>query len=292
MSKDKGHERRDELPTLKDTLLCVLDLYARDKILANATIEEYANSSFEEEVLRTALLVPPEDQLEEMRRTAQEAKAELERKMLLQFEGEGERFRNLEKMTDKVSSKDRPYEEYHATRLDLIGAAHNATDVDSYVRTKIEEEIAEKRIDAEIVHFFLNNLDPMVEAINRLSDDDFKKLVPDHLAAPFRELHVNAILGNFGTAAILCGAILEHAYKDLLNTEAVGAKAIEEAKVAGLLPGELRISAYRVKRMRDEVVHGGIHFDALRSDVIWDLIVKTRRLIEVMYRDRLLEGAG
>jgi hypothetical protein len=71
-----------------------------------------------------------------------------------------------------------------------------------------------------------------------------------HMVPVFRELHLNAAFGNFGTACILCGVLVERTLQDLLPSKKKLDDLIAEAKGEGLLVGELYKYARRIQRDR------------------------------------------
>jgi hypothetical protein len=114
-------------------------------------------------------------------------------------------------------------------------------------------------------------------------------LIPEGLIAPFRELHINAVLGNFGTACILCGALLERTLQNLLPSKGYLNELIREGKESGLLTDRSRGYADRIRDDRNDVVHGRVAFGSISSDHAWETIGCTRKLISALYKDRLRE---
>jgi hypothetical protein len=148
----------------------------------------------------------------------------------------------------------------------------------------------QKKIDAELLRFFADRIDQVAAGIEKLDDTDFASRIPKSLVTPFRELHINAVLGNYGTAAILCGAVLESSLQDLLPTNSALGAAIEEAKGADLLMNHALRYAYKIAEARNAVIHGKLKFDSLTSDKTWELIDVTRILVRGLYQDRMEAG--
>ena len=120
-----------------------------------------------------------------------------------------------------------------------------------------------------------------------MDDTDFSKLIPDCLVAPFRKCHVNVVLGNYGTASVLCGAILERALKDLLNSTGSFFQLIEEAEDDGLLRGDNIRHAQAIYKVRSNAVHGKRDFRSISSVKAWECLDMTRKLVSDLYRGRL-----
>ena len=156
----------------------------------------------------------------------------------------------------------------------------------------VRDLLAAQKLSTELLWFFAARIDEVTDAIEKLDDTDFTKLIPDRLRQPFRECHINFVLGNLGTSSILCGAIVERALQDLLPSDELLQKLIVEAKKSGLLNGHNRLLADFIHQWRNDVVHGRRDFSSITSDDAWELVTKTRTLVVDLYRERLHEKNG
>jgi len=151
------------------------------------------------------------------------------------------------------------------------------------------EELSRKKLDAELLRFFADRIDQITDAIEQFDNTKFDLLLPEELVAPFRELHISAVLGNYGTACILCGALLERTLQDLIPSKSLLNDLIKEAKISGLLKGHNNRYADRIRDDRNNVVHGKVNFDSISSDHALETVSCTRTLISALYKDRLHE---
>ena len=162
--------------------------------------------------------------------------------------------------------------------------------LDERCRTSQLAELRKVEISVVMAGWFASHLDTAACAVEQLDRTEFDQLIPVSLARPFKELHVNAVMGNFGTAIILCGALLERALQDLLPSDRGGlGTLIEEGKKSGLLRDHYIRQAYSIAERRNELVHnkGELDFDTIPPDTMWSLIDSTRSLIRDLYGSRL-----
>ena len=256
--------------TITNLLHLFLDLYDRDCTALSAFLEEPLwllddlNSR-----------VSARSQLELLLQGYKEAREEIRAKILLEASAFQSRHRllrdevselpspgghtqyeplpELELAADDLSTLNK-HEKYTGAYINtfyaLIANEHGLT-VAQYKEKILEkinrEKLAEKRIDSEILRFFADRLDGIINSVEQLDGTRFDLLIPEKLHAPFREMHMNATLGNFGFACILCGTLLERALQDLLPSKGLLNQLIKEAKEEGLLQGTYRSYADRIR---------------------------------------------
>jgi len=172
-------------------------------------------------------------------------------------------------------------------RLEELLAKAYGISVEEYVARRAGEELSAKKLDSEILRFFADRIDQITSAIEMLDATEFNRLIPDRLITPFRELHINAVLGNFGTTYILCGTLLEQTLQDLLPSGKLLNDLIAEAKADGLLADKYRRYADRIRDDRNNAAHGKVNFDSINAKDAWQTIEWTRKLIYHLYHGRL-----
>ena len=168
----------------------------------------------------------------------------------------------------------------------LMSIAHGIS-VQEYVARRTGEELSAKKLDSELLRFFADRIDQITSAVEQLDSTEFNRLIPDRLITLFRELHINAVLGNYGTTCILCGTLLEQALQDLLPSASALNDLIKEAKVDGLLVDRNRRYADRIRDDRNYAAHGKVEFDAISSEHAWETVSWTRELVSALYQSRL-----
>jgi hypothetical protein len=151
---------------------------------------------------------------------------------------------------------------------------------------KLARDQSREDIGAEILRFIADRIDEISSILDALEDRNFHQMIPEALEGAFRECHINYALGNYGTACILCGVVLEMALKDLIPSTKMLNDLIDEAKRDGLLEGENARRAGRIQRTRNLRAHGGCDFSATSGVEVSKILSDTRTLIFELYKDR------
>ena len=172
----------------------------------------------------------------------------------------------------------------------FIAAKHGLTP--EQYRTRLAESLTRERLttttlDSEILRFFADRIDQITNAVKQFDATEFNRLLPEGLVAPFRELHINAMLGNYGTACILCGSLLERTLQDLLQSDSLLNDLIKQAKRTGLLTDKNRRFADRIRDDRNNAAHGKVKFTDITSAHTWDTVSCTRKLVSDLYKNRV-----
>lgn len=268
--------------SLEDLLHIFLDLYEKDSIQLDTMLEVDPDSWLAD----GKDYVPLEEQIEIMQRSSELSRSEIERKTLIETKSDSPRHQQLRELIEKRKENDNWLGRFKPDRFTERLADLEGLPVDQFLTKEIHDELAKDKIDMQLLRFFADRLDSLVDAIEKLDETDFSLLVPEFLVAPFRELHVNAVLGNYGTALILCGALLEKALQDILLSDEQLNSLIAQAKTKGFIRNHNLKFADRIRDDRNGVVHGSIPFGAISSDYAWDTITWTRKLISSLYQLR------
>jgi hypothetical protein len=166
-------------------------------------------------------------------------------------------------------------------------AAYEGKTYYEFKRTEILEKLSERKLEASVARLLVSHILAAVDAIQKLDNADFSLMVPAQFRRPFMETHMNVSLGNYATAIILCGAVIERSLQDLIPSAEFGAKLIKEAEAEGILKDVRPGWAFDISRLRNEVIHGKRSFDSITPDEAWGTVVKTRKLVHGMYKERL-----
>ena len=255
-------EKIPGIPSLEEMVHALLDLYEKDSIQVGTMLE----IDSERWLADGSEYVSLEKQIEMMSKSSDDARTEIERKTLINTRTRYERYRKFQEALGQPEKYPNWMGRFRPDSFTQRCADREGMPIVEFLAKEVTEELHKEKLDVELLRFFLDRLDPLVTAIEQLDDTDFRSLVPESLVAPFRELHINAVLGNYGTAIILCGALLEHSLQDLLPTEKMLDVAIKEAKEVGLLKNHSRRHADAIRDRRNDVVHGSVRFDALKSE--------------------------
>ena len=309
------------MSTLASLLHQFIDLFERDPSALAGALSEYG--TFYTLVEDDESVVPLDEQIAILDATSQVAADEILTKTLVETsssvkhhavlmakleekgrhqEGEPDEYGDLIEMLSELKSHDSRFAVMHGFPPDwsmkdvkTVLAEREGLSYEEYRarerRSEVLNTLASTKLRSQLLRYFANRIDTITEVVEGLDDTDFSRCVPQSLVPPFRELHVNAVLGNYGTVAILCGAVLEKALQDLLPSNGALKEVIEEAKRDGLLVDHSTRFAYRIASYRNDIVHGRLNFDALNSDEAWELVSITRNLIKGLYQSRLEEDS-
>jgi len=269
-------------PTLADMLHTFLDLYEKDRVGVSVALESSPDYWLPEGMEYVSL----RDQLKLILEASRRSQMEIRRKTLIETNSSFPRQRQLRELIDDPSKLKYYVGSTKPLEIARIFAEEQGVSVEQFIADDIREELAKEKVDVELLRFFADRLGSLVDAIEKLDETDFSLLVPEFLVAPFRELHVNAVLGNYGTALILCGALLEKALQDILLSDEQLNLLITQAKTKGFIRNHNLKFADRIRDDRNGVVHGSIPFGAISSDYAWDTITWTRKLISSLYQQR------
>jgi hypothetical protein len=270
-------------PSLSELLRSFLDLYEKDRVGVCVALQDSSESWLPEGME----YVPLREQLALILESTRRSQSEIKRKTLIETGGSFPRQRQLRELIDDPSKLKSFLGSSTSRDIATIFAEEQGISVEQFIADDIKEELGRKKLDVELLRFFADRLDAVANAIEQFDNTRFDLLIPSGLAAPFRELHINAALGNYGTACILCGALLERTLQDLIPSKSLLNDLIKEAKKDGLLKGHNNRFADRIRDDRNDVVHGKVEFGSISSDHAWETVSCTRTLISALYKDRL-----
>lgn len=174
--------------------------------------------------------------------------------------------------------------------ISLMAAAHGMSVLEFATKLRADhfrEQLSAKKLDSELLRFFADRIDQISDAIEKLDGTEFDRVIPEPLHVPFRELHINFVLGNYGTTLILCGALLERALQDLLQSGSLLNDLIRDAKKAGIVAGHNNRFADHIRDERNAAAHGKVRFSDIPSKRAWETIIFTRTIVSALYKDKL-----
>ncbi len=284
---------KNERWSMCKSLHLLLDLYERDPSVPHTLLSNDLNpfGAFDDDLGRVRLA----EQLELLKQTSKNARDEILRKTLIETHGGSIRHAVIQEYLERPDKVPSLYDDPENTKsgfafmleIEAEEAAEQGISYAQYKASGVREKLSEKKIEVELLRFFADRIEHIAEAIEKLDDTDFSSLIPDQLVAPFRECHINVVLGNYGTASILCGAILERALQDLLQSRSMLNELINEAKKNGLLSGHNIRYAGQIQARRNAVVHGEQAFNSITYRWVWELLDLTRKLVSELYQGRV-----
>jgi hypothetical protein len=267
-------------PSLSELLRTFLDLYEKDRVGVCVALEDSSESWLPEGME----YVPLREQLALILESTRRSQSEIKRKTLIETGGSFPRQRQLRELIDDPSKLKSFLGSAKPQEIARIYAEEQGVSVEQFIADDIKEELGRKKLDVELLRFFADRLDQIADAIERLDNTDFSKLVPKCLISPFRECHINFALGNYGTVCVLSGSILERALKDLLNIPGDLKSLIKVASEKDLLTDIQTLYATHVRRERNKVVHGKGDFASVTDNRAFDSLWRTRSLVSGLYR--------
>jgi hypothetical protein len=281
---------KNERWSISKSLHLLLDLYERDPSVPHTLLSNDLNpfGAFDDDLGRVALT----EQLELLKHASKSTREEILKKTLIDARGSSIRQAVVEDYLSRPEKGLLLYEDPESTKswsgvlddFEAELATEQGMTYAEYKASGVREKLSEKKIEAELLRFFADRIEQIADVIERLDDTDFSKLVPERLVSSFRECHINFALGNYCAVCILAGSILERALKDLLYISNDLKALIKTAHEKDLLDDFHEQVATRVRRERNDAVHGDFGFITVERAA--HSLLDVRSLVRKLYRKR------